>query len=111
MSNNNLSNDASITEKKLYEVTIWDKVFAGLPKENQLKNDAKYDYLLASEIEELKDENGDIKILTTYPSTLYTSTNKYNKKIYNEEVIAIPGGSSTMHIQYHNGKFITSDNR
>ncbi|APJ38725.1 restriction endonuclease subunit S [Mycoplasmopsis pullorum] len=105
------SNNSKVVKKKLYEVTIWDKTFTGLSKEKQIKNNVKYEYLFAKDIENLKDENGDIKILTTFPSNFFTSSEKYKNQIYDQEIVAIPGGSSTMHIQYFKGKFITSDNR
>ncbi|VEU77394.1 restriction modification enzyme subunit S2B [Mycoplasmopsis meleagridis] len=96
--------------KKLYEVTIWDKTFSDLAKEKQLKNKQKYKYLYASEIEKIKEENGDIKILTTYVSNYFVSSKKWKGEFYDEEIIAIPGGGK-LTIQYHKGKFITSDNR
>ncbi|VEU77458.1 type I restriction-modification system subunit S [Mycoplasmopsis meleagridis] len=96
--------------KKLYEVTIWDKTFNDLAKEKQLKNKQKYKYLYASEIEKIKEENGDIKILTTYESNYFVSSKKWKGEFYDEEIIAIPGGGN-LTIQYHKGKFITSDNR
>ncbi|MEA4115422.1 hypothetical protein VBM87_01325 [Mycoplasma sp. 744] len=52
-----------ILHKKLYEVTIWSKTFKDFDKTKQLKNLQKYSYLSAKQIEELSDNNGNIKLL------------------------------------------------
>lgn len=95
--------------KKMWEVTIWDKKFSGVKKEQQ-KETRKYKYFLAKELEELYSKNGNIKVLTTYKSELFVDEKEVVDVIVDDEIICIPWGGNPI-VQYYNGKFITSDNR
>ena len=95
--------------KELWEVTIWDKKFNSVPTYKQLETD-KYEYLLAKELSQIVSENGDVKILTTSPSNLWTSEYMVSWEFYEKEIIAIPWGGNPV-VQYYKGKFITGDNR
>ncbi|WP_161937605.1 restriction endonuclease subunit S, partial [Mycoplasmopsis gallinarum] len=97
------SDDVKI--KKLYEVTIWSKVFQDFPKEKQLKNSIKYKYLSEKEIQELVSKDGNIKLLTTYPSNLFADSLNIDKEIYKGEIVYIPSGGNS-YIHYHNGAFL-----
>ena len=95
--------------KELWEVTIWDKNFNSVPTYKQLETD-KYEYRLAKELSQMVSENGDVKILTTSPSDLWTSEYIASWEFYEKEIIAIPWGGNPV-VQYYKGKFITGDNR
>lgn len=94
--------------KKLYEVTCWDKRFSGVEKHKQVSIN-KFFYYQSSDLLRLACENGDIKILTTYKSNLFTKK-EHADHIYEKEIICIPSGGNAI-VQYYNGKFITADNR
>ncbi|MBQ6268983.1 MAG: restriction endonuclease subunit S, partial [Bacteroidetes bacterium] len=93
----------------LWSITIWDKKFNAVDR-NKQKKVYDYHYFFANELEPMIVENGDIKILTTSTSDLYTTEEYAGEYIVDREIIAIPGGGNP-NIQYYNGKFITSDNR
>jgi type I restriction enzyme S subunit len=95
--------------KKLWEVTYWDKRFNAVENYKQPQI-VRYKYFLASELKPLIVEGGDIKILTTNISNLYTSEDLAEDNYSEGEIIAIPWGGNPI-IQYYNGKFLTSDNR
>ena len=95
--------------KQLWEVTSWDKKFNSVDKTKQPKV-YKYKYFLASDLKPLIVEDGDVKVLTTNVSKLYTTEELVDGDYYEAEIIAIPWGGNPI-VQYYNGKFITSDNR
>ena len=95
--------------KPMWAITTWDKKFNGVDKKKQPAIN-KHHYYLAKELEPLIVPNGDIKVLTTSPSDLYTTTELAKDNIKDGEIIAIPGGGNAI-VQYYNGKYITSDNR
>ncbi|MDP5885926.1 restriction endonuclease subunit S [Streptococcus mutans] len=95
--------------KKLWEVTIWDKKFNSVPKFKQQLVD-KYEYLLAKDLSQMVVSGGDIKILTTSPSNLWTTEYVAGGEFFDKEIVAIPWGGNPI-VQYYKGKFITGDNR
>jgi type I restriction enzyme S subunit len=95
--------------KALWEVTIWDKKFNAV--ENFKQSEViKYHYFLAKDFKPLVVEGGNVKLLTTNISELYTTKELAGDKIAEGEVVAIPWGGNAV-IQYYKGKFLTSDNR
>ncbi|MEA4191340.1 restriction endonuclease subunit S [Mycoplasma sp. 2248] len=106
LSANNIKN---VQIKKLYEVTIWSKSFANFDKTKLLKSEINYKSILSKEAKELVVENGDIKLLTTYPSDMFTSTDIWDGDVYEEEIVYIPSGGNP-YVQYYNGKFINAGN-
>jgi len=95
--------------KPLWSLTIWDKRFNGVEKSHQEKI-IKYFYYLAKDLQPLIVENGDVKILTTNVTNLFTTKELAGDNIANGEVVSIPWGGN-LNIQYYKGDFITSDNR
>lgn len=95
--------------KCIWEVTAWDKKFNAVENHKQEKV-IKYNYLLANELKNLETENGDIKLLTTNKSELYTTQELAGDRISDGEVVTIPWGG-TANVQYYKGKFLTADNR
>ena len=93
----------------LWSVTIWDKKFNSVDKDKQ-KTTIKYKYYLADELKELVVENGDVKILTTNISNLFTLEKLVSNSLSYGEIVCIPWGGNPI-VQYYKGKFITSDNR
>ena len=93
----------------IWTVTIWDKKFKSVEKHKQA-NTQRYRYLLSRDLAPLIDSFGDIKILTTYESNLFTNEKKAKGYVSNSEIIAIPWGGNAI-VQYYCGRFITSDNR
>ena len=93
----------------LWSITIWDKKFNNVEKEWQPEV-RKYKYLLADELDSIKVENGDIRILYTGKDTGFTTEELAGDAIAEGEVVTIPwGGVPT--VKYHKGKFVTGDNR
>ncbi|MGT2649850.1 restriction endonuclease subunit S [Streptococcus troglodytae] len=95
--------------KELWEVTIWDKKFNSVSKFKQQLVD-KYEYLLAKDLSQMVVSDGDIKILTTSPSNLWTTEYVAGGEFFDKEIVAIPWGGNPI-VQYYKGKFITGDNR
>ena len=97
--------------KKVWEVTIWDKKYNSVDKYMQ-PNIVKYNYLLANQLNDIVDDNGDVLILETGINSIYKFTNEKlaGKNLCKGEVIAIPWGG-TPNVKYYNGKFVTADNR
>ena len=95
--------------KELWQVTTWDKKFNAVEREKQ-PNVIKYHYFLAKDLKSLALENGDVKLLTTNSSDIWTSEELAGDKISEGEIIAIPWGGNPI-IQYYKGKFVTTDNR
>lgn len=97
--------------KKLYEVTIWDKKFNNVDK-NMQDITIKYNYLLANQLSEIEDVNGDVLILNTgiNAEVKYTNKNLAGNNLHNGEIVCIPWGG-TPNVKYYNGDFVTGDNR
>ena len=95
--------------KPMWAITTWDKKFNGVDKKKQSAIN-RHHYYLAKELEPLIVPNGDIKVLTTSPSDLYTTAELAKGNIKDGEIVAIPWGGNAI-VQYYNGKYITSDNR
>lgn len=58
----------------VWRYTAWDKKFNAVDKSMQ-KSINKYKYLLAKDLEEIKDNSGDIRILYTTEEIAYTTNN------------------------------------
>jgi type I restriction enzyme S subunit len=95
--------------KELWEVTTWDKKITGVDKLMQPKI-IRYHYYLASELSELEDFNGDIRILYTTEKVAYANSSEVEANVSEGEVVAIPWGGNPS-VKYYKGKFITADNR
>jgi len=95
--------------KALWQVTTWDKRFNAVDNYKQPRI-IKYHYLLANEIKPLIVEGGTVKLLTTNVSNHWTTEALAADIISEGEVISIPWGGN-VNVQYHKGKFLTSDNR
>lgn len=93
----------------LWKVTAWDKKFKGVEKNHQDKI-IKYNYLLASEMIQLKADEGNVYLLSTGNFEGWTTEEKAGKHLSEGEVVAIPWGGSPA-VKYYKGKFVTSDNR
>ena len=93
----------------LWSVTIWDKKFNSVDKDKQ-KTTIKYKYFTADELKQLAAENGDVKILTTNISNLFTLEKLVSDSLNNGEIVCIPEGGNAI-VQYYKGKFITGFNR
>ena len=95
--------------KPLWFLTIWDKKFNSVDRHKQTKV-IKYKYYLAADLKRLESQTGDVKILTTSISDLWT-TEEYVKDTMSEgEIVCIPWGGNPV-VQYYSGKFVTGDNR
>ena len=93
----------------LWQVTTWDKKYNNVDKKWQPKI-IKYHYLLSDELDSIKDENGDVRILYTGKEIGYTTEELAGDNISEGEIVSIPwGGIPT--VKYHKGKFVTGDNR
>ena len=66
--------------KFLWEVTAWDKRFNSVENHKQ-KKIMKYHYLLAGDLKSLVVENGNVKLLTTNISKLFTSEEIAGSKV------------------------------
>ena len=95
--------------KELWELTAWDKKFNAVDKEKQ-KRILRYHYFLASDLKPLIVEGGNVKILTTNTSNLYTTEELACEYLSEGEIVCIPWGGNP-NVQYYKGKFITADNR
>lgn len=97
--------------RKVWELTTWDKKYNSVDKYMQPKV-IKYNYLLANQLNEIIDFDGDVLILETGISSNKKYTNEIlaGKNLCEGEVIAIPWGG-TPNVKYYNGKFVTGDNR
>ena len=93
----------------IWELTIWDKKFNAVDnfKQPDVRN---YKYFLASDLKALQTEKGDVKLLTTNKSDLWTHEDLAKPFVSEAEIIAIPWGGNPQ-IQYYKGKFLTADNR
>ena len=104
-----LLNGAEVEWKPLWSVTTWDKRFNAVEKEKQPKV-IKYHYYLASELKPLIVDGGNVKLLTTNESDIWTTEELVQSNISEGEIIAIPWGGNPI-VQYYKGKFVTADNR
>ena len=104
-----LLKDVEVEWKALWQVTTWDKRFNAVDNYKQ-PNIIKYHYLLANEIKPLIVDNGTVKLLTTNVSNHWTTEELAGDIISEGEVVTIPWGGN-VNVQYHKGKFLTSDNR
>jgi type I restriction enzyme S subunit len=95
--------------KAIWEVTTWDKKFNAVENYKQPKT-IKYHHLLSNEIKPLILEEGNVKLLTTNETDLWTSEELAGSKVSDAEIIAIPWGGNPI-VQYYKGKFLTGDNR
>lgn len=95
--------------KPIWELTIWDKKFNTVSKEKQNKVN-KHFYYLAADLRALEVENGNIKILTTSATDLWTTEELAGDNMSDGEIVCIPWGGNPI-VQYYKGKYITADNR
>ena len=102
-----LLDGAEVEWKPLWSITTWDKKFNAVEKEKQPKV-IKYHYYLASELKPLIVDGGDVKLLTTNESDIWTTEELVQNNISEGEIIAIPWGGNPI-VQYY--KFVTADNR
>lgn len=98
-----------VSFQALWELTSWDKRFNAVDRYKQ-PNVLKYYYLLASEITPLISDGGDVKLLTTNTSNLWTTEELASDWISVAEIVCIPWGGNP-NVQYFKGRFVTSDNR
>lgn len=96
-------------EKKLGEVTIWDKFFQGVPKQLQSKV-IKYPYVLANVFSDIERKEGTVLLLSTGNYVGWTTEELAGSNLCEGEVVAIPWGG-TANVKYAKGKFVTADNR
>ena len=104
-----LLDGAEVEWKPLWSITTWDKKFNAVEKEKQPKV-IKYHYYLASELKPLIVDGGNVKLLTTNESDIWTTEELVQNNISEGEIIAIPWGGNPI-VQYYKGKFVTADNR
>lgn len=106
-----LTFDNGVRFEKMYKLTAWDKKFSGVEKAKQ-KKIVSYKYILASEFEKIKQNSGKVRYISTGISgeDQYTTDELAGDYLFEGEIVCIPGGG-TPNVKYHNGKFITSDNR
>ena len=95
--------------KQLWEVTAWDKRFNAVENYKQTSI-IKYKYLLAKDLKNLQDDNGDVKLLSTGYYDAYTTEEKAGNYLVEGEIVAIPWGGTAI-VKYYKGKFVTADNR
>lgn len=96
-------------EKKLGEVTIWDKFFQGVPRQLQPEI-IRYPYVLANVFSEIERKDGDVLLLSTGNYVGWTTEDLAGDNLCEGEVVTIPWGG-TANIKYAKGKFVTADNR
>ncbi len=97
----------------LWRVTIWDKKFNSVNKAKQTKV-INYPYLLATKLFALRQNEGNIFLLSTGEKTGWTTEELAGEFICEGEVVTIPWGKSRPIkevIKYYKGKFVTADNR
>ncbi|MDU5598161.1 MAG: restriction endonuclease subunit S [Lachnospiraceae bacterium] len=93
----------------LWKITIWDKRFNNVDNEWQPKT-IKYNYLLSDELNSIKSEDGDVRILYTGKEVGYTTEELAGQNLSEGEIVSIPWGGIPS-VKYHKGKFVTGDNR
>ncbi len=93
----------------LWQVTTWDKNFNNVDRSWQPKT-IKYNYLLSDELDEIRTDDGDVRILYTGKDIGYTTESLAGVNLSEGEIVSIPwGGIPT--VKYYKGKFVTGDNR
>ena len=105
--------DSEVEWMALWQVTTWDKRFNAVAKEKQPKV-INYQYLLAAELFDLEQDNGDIFLLSTGERTGWTTKELAGKYLHEGEIVTIPWGKSRPIkdvIKYYKGSFVTADNR
>lgn len=97
--------------RPLWSLTIWDKNFNGVNRSMQPKI-ISYPYVLANVFDEIEDERGDVRLLSTGIGgrERWTTEEKAGSNLCEGEIIAIPWGG-TPNVKYYKGKFVTADNR
>ncbi len=95
--------------KPLWELTIWDKKFNSVDRSCQTKINP-HNYLLAAELRSLEVEGGNVKLLTTSISEIYTTEGLAGDNLKEGEIVSIPWGGNAI-VQYYKGKYVTADNR
>lgn len=99
--------------KALWEVTTWDKQFNAVDRKKQpIVNN--YQYLLAADLFNLEQSNGDVFLLSTGERTGWTTKELAGIYLRDGEVVSIPWGKSRPVIdvlKYYKGFFVTADNR
>ncbi|MEJ6079141.1 restriction endonuclease subunit S [Vibrio sp. 1-Bac 57] len=99
--------------KPLWQVTIWDKKFNAVDRKKQPKV-INYKYLLAVDLFKLKQESGDVFLLSTGEQTGWTNEKLAGSYLREGEIVTIPWGKSRPVkdvIKYYKGRFVTADNR
>lgn len=99
--------------KPLWSVTAWDKKFNAVDRSMQPKT-YSYHVLLAKDLFAMKQETGDVFLLSTGVETGWTTEEIAGDFMCEGEVVTIPWGKSSPVkglIKYYNGKFVTGDNR
>ena len=99
--------------KPLWSVTAWDKKFNAVDRSMQPKT-YSYHVLLAKDLFAMKQETGDVFLLSTGVETGWTTEEIAGEFMCEGEVVTIPWGKSSPVkglIKYYNGKFVTGDNR
>ncbi len=101
--------------KPLWEMTYWDKKFQDVDKSWQPQI-IDYKVLLANDLFALKQDAGNVFLLSTGSETGWTTEELAGDALREGEVVAIPWGKAgTVNvknvIKYYKGKFVTGDNR
>ncbi len=96
-------------QRKLWQLTIWDKKFNGVESYKQVKV-IKYPYVLADVFSQIEDTSGTVRLLSTGSYIGYTTKEKAGNNLCYGEIVAIPWGG-VANIKYYNGFFVTADNR
>ena len=96
-------------QRKLWQLTIWDKKFNGVESYKQVKV-IKYPYVLADVFSQIEDMSGTVRLLSTGSYIGYTTKEKAGNNLCYGEIVAIPWGG-VANIKYYNGFFVTADNR
>ena len=98
-----------VERKPLWSVTTWDKKFNAVAPGKQLAS-IKYHYLLAADLKSKVVAGGDVKLLTTNETDLWTTEDRVAGLVSDGEVVTIPWGGNP-NVQYYKGRFVTADNR
>lgn len=95
-------------EKKIWEITDWDKRFQSVTKGKQRKI-LSFKHILAETMKTISVDDGDIKLLATGKFDGYTTESLAGNNLNEGEVLTLPSGG-TASIKYYNGKFVDSGN-
>ena len=80
-------------QRKLWQLTIWDKKFNGVESYKQVKV-IKYPYVLADVFSQIEDMSGTVRLLSTGSYIGYTTKEKAGNKLCYGEIVAIPWGGA-----------------